>query len=122
MLISKLSRYEVVGESRRMLNDFSLSGLGSLGLSSKMLLGRAKKLRWVKTCNLMEGVCISGRGGNKERFGPQSGLWKNDECTVKSESDVEVHLSVISGGGKIQCRAGELNKARKKNGRLQSAI
>ena len=69
----------------------------------------------------MEGVCISGRGGNKEWFGPQSGLWTKGEYTVVNESDVVVHLSVISGGGKTACRAGE-NKARKKTGRLQKAI
>jgi hypothetical protein len=54
---------------------FSLSGLGSDGLSSKMWVGRAKKERWVKTWRRMVWEFIGGSVGQPN--GPYSGL---DAC------------------------------------------
>lgn len=39
-----------------------------------MCVGRAKKLRWVNTCNLIASEWITGSGGSEAESGPKSGL------------------------------------------------
>ena len=59
--------------------------------------------------------------GGKQRtvWTPIGSAGKNDECTADSVLDVGVHLSVISGGGKMGCRAVEKKAPQARNvGRL----
>lgn len=64
----------------------SLSGLGSLGVSSKTCVGRAAKERWVKTWVRSATSLICGSGG-RGHSGPHTILWVSRKKTGVSGSE-----------------------------------
>jgi hypothetical protein len=73
----------------------SLSGLGSSGVSSNTCVGRAAKLRWVKTRVSISDDSTLGRNGRPP--GPKSGLDHKGERGRRGGQTMSATLRLMRG-------------------------